>query len=78
VELKEDLKAFLSQHLKLTLSEEKTRITQARKEGAMFLGTLLQIGTGEGSEPKIVTTTNRWGKPFKRRSTGWETVMMPR
>jgi len=75
VELKEDLKAFLSQHLKLTLSEEKTRITQARKEGAMFLGTLLQIGTGEGSEPKIVTTTNRWGKPFKRRSTGWETVM---
>lgn len=75
VEIKEELKSFLSQELNLTLSEEKTRITQARKEEATFLGTLLQIGTGEGGEPKIVITTNRWGKPFKRRSTGWETVM---
>ncbi len=71
--IKDDIQAFLSNELNLTLSEEKTHITQARKEQAFFLGTILQIGVN--GEPKLVTTTNRSGKLFKRRSTGWETVM---
>jgi len=72
-EIKEELKTFLFENLKLTLSDEKTHITHARTEETLFLGTLLRIG--RGGAPQIKTTTNRWGKPFKRRTTGWETVM---
>jgi hypothetical protein len=72
-QVKEELKIFLSDHLKLTLSEEKTRITHAREEQAQFLGTQLFIG--RGGVQRIVTISTGLGKPFKRRSTGSETVM---
>jgi len=72
-QIKEEVKRFLSDQLRLTLSEEKTRITHARTEEAFFLGTLLKLGGG--GEAKLTLQTNRWGKKFKRRSTGWETVM---
>lgn len=64
---------FLLDTLKLSLSKEKTHITNVRTEDAHFLGTTLAIGNAGLS--KIVLTTNRWGRPFKRRSTGWETVI---
>ena len=73
VQVKEELKTFLGQHLKLTLSEEKTQITHARKEQARFLGTRLAIGR-EGIQ-RVVTTHNGSGRPIKRRSTGSEIVM---
>jgi group II intron reverse transcriptase/maturase len=73
VQVKEELKTFLGQHLKLTLSEEKTQITHARKEQARFLGTRLAIGR-EGIQ-RVVTTNNGSGRPIKRRSTGSEIVM---
>jgi group II intron reverse transcriptase/maturase len=72
-EIKEKIKGFLSEHLQLTLSEEKTHITHARTETALFLGTTLKIGTG--GQPKIKQISTRTGKSFKRRTTGWETVM---
>jgi group II intron reverse transcriptase/maturase len=71
--IKEEVKVFLRDTLKLQLSEEKTRITNAKTEEAAFLGTTLKIGTG--GTPKVVLTTNQYGKRFKRRSTGWETIM---
>ena len=71
--IKGEIKDFLLHTLKLRLSEEKTHITHTRTEEAQFLGTMLRIGNGGNS--KIVLTTNRWGRPFKRRATGWETVM---
>jgi group II intron reverse transcriptase/maturase len=37
-EIKNTIGQFLKQHLNLTLSEEKTLITQARKDRALFLG----------------------------------------
>lgn len=49
-QVKEELTTFLGQHLKLTLSTEKTTITHARKEQAHFLGTQLAIGR-EGIKP---------------------------
>lgn len=72
-QVKGELKNFLSDHLKLTLSEEKTRITHAREEQAQFLGT--QVFIGRGGVQRIVTISTGSGKPFKRRSTGSETVM---
>ncbi len=72
-QVKQEIRTFLHEQLQLTLSEEKTRITHARTEEASFLGTQLTLGTG--TEAKLVLQTNRWGKKFKRRSTGWETVM---
>ncbi len=71
--VKEELKTFLSQRLKLTLSAEKTKITHARKEQAHFLGTRLAIGR-EGVQ-RVVTTYNGSARPIKRRSTGSEMVM---
>lgn len=72
-QVKEELSTFLSQHLKLTLSTEKTKITQARKEQAHFLGTDLTIG--RGGEQRVVTTFNGTARPIRRRSTGSEMVM---
>src|SRR5205807_7368304 len=72
-EVKEELKTFLGQRLKLTLSTEKTKITHARKEQAHFLGTRLTIGR-EGIQ-RVVTTYNGSARPIRRRSTGSEIVM---
>jgi group II intron reverse transcriptase/maturase len=71
--IKQEVKIFLNDQLRLTLSEEKTCITHARTEVALFLGTQLRVGGG--SEAKLALQSNEWGKLFKRRSTGWETVM---
>lgn len=78
-EIKQEIKTFLKETLKLTLSEEKTHITNARTEEASFLGTSIHMGS-VGAD-KLTTSTNSSGRKFKRRSTGWETVMkapMPR
>jgi group II intron reverse transcriptase/maturase len=72
-EIKEEVKTFLKEHLKLTLSEEKTRITHAQTEEAFFLGTLLTIGNG--GEAKVVLQKTSKGKTIQRRSTGWATIM---
>jgi group II intron reverse transcriptase/maturase len=73
-EIKQEIKTFLHDHLKLTLSEEKTRITHARTEEAFFLGTTLKIGNG--GIAKVRKITSHWtGKTFKKRTTGSETVM---
>lgn len=72
-QIKAEVKQFLSDQLRLTLSEEKTHITHARSEEALFLGTILKLGTGK--EAKLALQSNRSGKKFKRRCTGWETVM---
>jgi group II intron reverse transcriptase/maturase len=72
-QVKEELTTFLSHHLKLTLSPEKTKITHARQAQARFLGTDLSIG--RGGVPRVVTTRNGTARPIRRRSTGSETVM---
>jgi group II intron reverse transcriptase/maturase len=74
-QIKEEVKTFLAEHLHLTLSENKTRITNGRNGQAKFLGTLITMGRGTGRQQRVVKTTNGSGKVFKRRSTGWETVM---
>jgi len=71
--IKREVKEFLHITLKLRLSEEKTHITHAKDEEAHFLGVTLAIG--RNGTPKLALTTNGTGKRFKRRSTGWETVM---
>ncbi len=71
--VKEELATFLSHHLKLTLSPEKTKITHAHDEQAHFLGTDLTIG--RGGVPRVVTTRNGTARPIRRRSTGSEMVM---
>src|SRR5713101_2196420 len=73
VEIKQSIKVFLKDCLGLTLSEEKTHITNARTEEAFFLGTTLKIGYG--GEAKVKLQTTRLGYTFKRRTTGWQTVM---
>ena len=72
-EIKQEVKTFLKDDLKLTLSEEKTHITNARTEEAFFLGTILKIGNG--GESKLTRQTSCKGRTFKRRTTGSETVM---
>ena len=70
VQLKEEVREFLKEHLKLTLSEEKTHIRHARTESAKFLGTLIRIQGGGSSEAKVTKVT-RNGETFLKRTTGW-------
>jgi group II intron reverse transcriptase/maturase len=72
-EIKQEMKIFLKETLKLTLSEEKTHITNAKTEEAFFLGTSIHMGSV--GKIKLTTSTNSSGRMFKRRSVGWETVM---
>lgn len=75
--LKEEIRVFLAENLKLTLSDEKTHIRHAGTEEAKFLGTLIGIQGGGNAEPKIRTIT-RNGKVFRKRVTGWlPTMRMP-
>lgn len=73
-QIKVELKLFLAQHLHLTLSEDKTHITSAKKGQVKFLGTLITIG--RGGQPKV-TKVNQQGtnRIVKRRTTGWETII---
>ena len=73
-EIKERIGQFLKSRLNLTLSVEKTRITQARTEEAEFLGYRIRLGRSD-REPKQTLSTNASGKNFKRRSTGMQIVL---
>jgi len=73
-EIKERVKTFLRENLHLTLSEEKTRITNARTEEGEFLGTLICVGRTVETQKQTIST-NGSGRRFRRRSTGWEVVI---
>jgi group II intron reverse transcriptase/maturase len=73
--VKEKVREFLNNQLHLRLSEEKTKITNARTEEASFLGYQIRIGrTAEGPAKQKVSTNNS-GINYKRRSTGWEVIL---
>lgn len=64
--LKQELTDFLREELGLTLSQEKTKITDLRKDAALFLGHEIRIHTSE----KITITRPLGKSPFRRRTTG--------
>lgn len=71
--VKEEISEFLADELHLTLSEEKTRITQARTDQAEFLG--VRIAIGRQGIQRVTKVIYQSGKIIRRRSTGSETVM---
>jgi group II intron reverse transcriptase/maturase len=73
-EVKERIRQFLIDRLKLTLSEEKTKITNAKTEEAEFLGFRMRLGKSDRSQ-KLTKSTNASGRVFKRRSTGMQVVL---
>jgi len=73
-EIKDRIAEFLREKLHLTLSQEKTKVTNARSEEAEFLGYRIRKGRGKDSQ-KVTVSTNKSGKFFKRRSTGMEIVL---
>jgi len=73
-EIKEKIGQFLKSRLKLTLSQEKTRITNARTEEAEFLGYRIRLGRSD-KEQKVTKSTNGSGRIFARRSTGFQVVL---
>ncbi len=73
-QIKQRVRDFLRTELKLTLSEKKTVITNARTQEAKFLGYRIRLGR-TSKEQKQAFTTNGSGKRFKRRSTGSEIVL---
>jgi nicotine oxidoreductase len=72
--IKEEIRCFLKEDLKLQLSAEKTRITHAKSEEAFFLGTRLMVGSLRG-EAKISVSISRHGRRFRRRATGWLPIL---
>ncbi len=73
-EIKDRVGKFLKDELALTLSQEKTKITNARTEEAEFLGYRIRKGRGRDTQ-KVTVSTNGSGRLFKRRSTGMEVVL---
>jgi len=73
-EIKNRVGEFLKDKLALTLSQDKTRITNARTEEAEFLGYRIRRGRARDSQ-KVTASTNGSGRQFKRRSTGMEVVL---
>lgn len=73
-EIKQRVGAFLKDKLALTLSQDKTKITNARTQEAEFLGYRIRKGRGRDTQ-KTKKSTNGSGKQFKRRSTGMEVVL---
>ncbi|QDZ77431.1 RNA-dependent DNA polymerase, partial [Bacillus cereus] len=73
-QVKEELKIFLQEKLKLTLSEEKTKITHAQSGQAHFLGTDLSNGRNGGHI--FVTTTTRKAKRCYKSRAGKTTPTM--
>ena len=63
---KADLSVFLLNHLKLILSQEKSKITNIYKEPAFFLGYNITIS----SSIKITTVRVKGKKPFQKKTTG--------
>ena len=64
--LKKELTGFLHDELKLTLSQEKTKITDMRREPAIFLGHEIYIS----SSVKIKLMRPLGRTPFHKRTTG--------
>lgn len=62
VQIKEAIAAFLRDHLRLEMSEEKTLITAARKKKALFLGYAISVHQANGKLSKHPDET------LKRRS----------
>jgi group II intron reverse transcriptase/maturase len=73
-EVKEKIGQFLKSRLHLKLSQEKTRITNARTEEAEFLGYRIRLGKSD-KELRITKSTNKSGRVFARRSTGFQVVL---
>jgi group II intron reverse transcriptase/maturase len=73
-EIKEKIGQFLKSRLHLTLSQEKTRITNAKSEEAEFLGYRIRLGRSD-KEQKVTRSTNGSGRIFPRRSTGMQVVL---
>ncbi|SFF27114.1 reverse transcriptase domain-containing protein [Paracidovorax wautersii] len=71
-QLREDVKNFLADDLKLRLSVEKTHIRNARTERAFFLGTYVSVGKGQQMQQLV-----KWkdGREFRKRVNGWQTQM---
>ncbi|MGM3216650.1 reverse transcriptase domain-containing protein [Pseudomonas sp. PhalM4] len=69
IDIKEQVREYLRDNLGLTLSDEKTKIGNARTEPAFFLGTYIQIGrsiNAEARQSKINITGKR---QFRRRGS---------
>jgi group II intron reverse transcriptase/maturase len=73
-EIREELKAFLREHLKLELSQEKTLITHAESETARFLGYEI---TAKQVDSYLCRTTTRY-KHGVRAINGKITLRLPK
>jgi hypothetical protein len=73
-EIKERVGEFLKDKLALTLSQDKTKITNARTQEAEFLGYRIRKGRGRDTQ-KTKKSKNGSGRESKRRSTGMEVVL---
>jgi group II intron reverse transcriptase/maturase len=73
-EIKQRVGEFLKDKLALVLSQDKTKITNARMQEAEFLGYRIRRGRGRDTQ-KTKKSKNGSGKAVKRRSTGMEVVL---
>lgn len=67
-QMRDEIKNFMSEKLGLTLNMGKTHIRHAKDEEAFFLGTRVKVGS---YSQKIVRITDKNGRKYDKRITGW-------
>jgi group II intron reverse transcriptase/maturase len=78
VQFKDEIKVFLREQLKLTLSPEKTLITHAATEKANFLGYRVKLGRRKPGAALMKTIRKTGKRVFKQRVTGqWPLRLAP-
>ncbi|MEK7889160.1 reverse transcriptase domain-containing protein [Burkholderia contaminans] len=68
VQIRDEVKSFMTGKLGLTLNMDKTHIRHAKDEEAFFLGTRIKVGS---DAQKIVRITDKNGRSYQKRVTGW-------
>ena len=71
-DIREEIRVFLLEHLKLNLSSDKTHISHLSSEGADFLGYKLKCGGAGTYSGRSVTKSETSNLRGSKRTVGWQ------
>ena len=71
-DIREKVKVFILEHLKLTLSSEKTHISHLSSDGANFLGFKIKCGGAGTYSGRSITKSETSNLGKSKRTVGWQ------
>lgn len=77
VQLKTEISKFLREKLCMTLSIEKSLVTDLSKKGALFLGHIVKVGNNRKSVKVTLSRYGKGGKRVMKRTTSGDVLIYP-